>query len=204
MMREKTEQEIFWEGKFGLEYTDRNKILASQRCSFFSKVLQKTYGVQSICELGANKGHNLEAIRLLSQNFTMTGVEINKNAITFLKQIEGINAIQSSIQEYNSPTSFDLVFTCGVLIHINPDDLPVVYEKMYELSQRYILINEYFNPTPVEINYRGHTGKLFKRDFAGEMLDKYSQLNLIDYGFLWHRLEPAWDNTSWFLLEKRS
>jgi len=91
-----------------------------------------------------------------------------------------------------------------VLIHINPDMLDIVYEKLYNSSNRYILIAEYYNPTPVSISYRGHSDRLFKRDFAGEMLDKYDDLELLDYGFLYHRDKYFFqDDVSWFLLEKR-
>ena len=64
------------------------------------------------------------------------------------------------------------------------------------------MINEYFNPTPVSIPYRGHENKLFKRDFAGELIDSYS-LKLVDYGFVYSRdnLYPQ-DDMTWFLLEK--
>ena len=77
------------------------------------------------------------------------------------------------------------------------------YEKLYSVSTKYILLCEYFNPVPVEINYRGHSDRLFKRDFCGEMLDKYSDLKLIDYGFVYKR-DPAFslDNTNWFLMKK--
>ena len=63
---------------------------------------------------------------------------------------------------------------------------------------------EYYNPTPVEVTYRGNTGKLFKRDFAGELLDKYSDLELVDYGFIYHRDNcfPQ-DDITWFLMEKK-
>jgi spore coat polysaccharide biosynthesis protein SpsF len=56
----------------------------------------------------------------------------------------------------------------------------------------------------VEVPYRGNSGKLFKRDFAGEMLDRYSDLQLLDYGFGYHR-DPQFpvDDITWFLLEKR-
>lgn len=69
---------------------------------------------------------------------------------------------------------------------------------------RYILIAEYYNPVPVEVSYRGNSGKLFKRDFAGEMLDRYSDLQLLDYGFSYRR-DPQFptDDINWFLLEKR-
>ena len=33
----------------------------------------------------------------------------------------------------------------------------------------------------------GYKGELFKPDFAGEMLDQYQDLEIVDYGFVWHR-----------------
>jgi len=80
--------------------------------------------------------------------------------------------------------------------------LDAVYEKLYQPSSRYILVCEYYNTTPVAISYRGHTERLFKRDFAGEMLGKYSDLALIDYGFAYHRVHPTLDDITWFLMEK--
>ena len=55
------------------------------------------------------------------------------------------------------------------------------------------------------MSYRGHTEKLFKRDFAGEMLDRFNDLKLADYGFVYRRdmLFPQ-DDINWFLLEKHS
>ena len=74
---------------------------------------------------------------------------------------------------------------------------------MYRASRRYVLIAEYYNPAPVAIPYRGHENKLFKRDFAGEMLERYTDLHLVDYGFAYRR-DPVFpqDDISWFLLEK--
>ncbi|MBE8998092.1 MULTISPECIES: pseudaminic acid biosynthesis-associated methylase [unclassified Nostoc] len=202
-MRYKTEQELFWEGEFGTEYTARNQILPEQRQAFFAQVLQKTYGVQTICELGANQGHNLQAIANLSRNFQLTGVELNETAIAELGRIPGVQARQGSIQEFETDKQFDLVFTCGVLIHINPDELPLVYQKIYDISCRYILINEYYSTLPVEINYRGNTGKLFKRDFASEIMEYHrNKLLVLDYGFLWKKMNLYWDDTNWFLMEK--
>ena len=63
---------------------------------------------------------------------------------------------------------------------------------------------EYYSPAPVEVSYRGYSNKLFKRDFAGEMLKNYTDLELIDYGFLYHG-DPAFpqDDINWFLLKKK-
>ena len=90
-----------------------------------------------------------------------------------------------------------------VLIHINPNMLDVVYEKLHNSSNRYILIAEYYSQAPESIDYRGHSNQLMKRDFAGEMLDKYRDLILVDYGFVYHRDNYfQQDDNNWFLLEK--
>jgi pseudaminic acid biosynthesis-associated methylase len=202
-IRTKTEQERFWEGDFGITYTDRNSIRPEDRLPFFRKVLQETVGVISVCELGANRGHNLIAIQKLSPNFQLTGIELNEKAFSELSQQSNITAIHSSIQDFAPQETFDLLFICGVLIHLNPDDLTETYRKMFRLSSRYILINEYYNPTPTELTYRGHEKKLFKRDFGGEFIDANEiGVRVVDYGFLWQRLEPAWDNSTWWLFEK--
>jgi spore coat polysaccharide biosynthesis protein SpsF len=90
-----------------------------------------------------------------------------------------------------------------VLIHINPDSLPQVYDALYRAAGRYLLVCEYYNPSPVAINYRGHTDRLFKRDFCGEILDRHPDLKLIDYGFVYRR-DPnvPQDDVTWFLIEK--
>lgn len=203
--RPATAQELFWQGEFGSEYTERNAISPEARQPFFARVLGKTFGVSRICELGANRGHNLAAIRKLSANYQLTGVELNPQAVTLLGEQEGIRAIRSSILDFDSAEPFDLVYTCGVLIHLNPDDLPAVYRKIFALSARYVLINEYFNPVPVSLDYRGYTDRLFKRDFGKEFLEAtHHQARVADYGFLWQTVEPAWDNTTWWLFEKET
>jgi 2-polyprenyl-3-methyl-5-hydroxy-6-metoxy-1,4-benzoquinol methylase len=50
---------------------------------------------------------------------------------------------------------FDLVYTMGVLIHIHPDDVLENMKRMFHYSSRYVLIGEYFNRTPVMIEYQG-------------------------------------------------
>jgi len=203
IMMSVSEQTKFWQGSFGDEYTDRNIIGADDRKNYFARILSKTLGVKRICEYGANKGHNLEAISRLSRNYELTGVELNEKACEQMAKLPGIHAVHASLLEYRPTQPFDLTFICGVLIHLSPDDLPNAYRQLYETSGRYILINEYFNPVPVEIPYRGHQGKLFKRDFGGEFWDAHrDRVRLVDYGFLWKRVEPTWDDTNWWLFER--
>jgi pseudaminic acid biosynthesis-associated methylase len=206
MPSHRTEQEDFWAGAFGDAYVDRNSrcVYVARRTALFAKVLANTTGVQSIVELGANVGLNLLAIRNLLPEAALSGVEINTKAFHMLRQIGGVSAILGSILEHELEPA-DLAFTSGVLIHIAPDSLPTAYERLYKAAKRYVVVIEYYNSTPVEVTYRGHSGRLFKRDFAGEMINIYPDLYLRDYGFIYHR-DPAFpqDDITWFLMEKHS
>ena len=203
-----TPQEEFWAGDFGEEYISRNdgqELLASN-LNFFSRALKQANNLSSCLELGANIGMNLKALKLLYPKIELKAVEINPAAANLLAEfIDHANIFKGSIYEYPITNKVDLVLIKTVLIHINPEMLSTVYEKMYQASSRYILVCEYYNTTPVSITYRGHTDRLFKRDFAGEMLEKYSDLTLIDYGFAYHRIPPFLnDDITWFLMEKRA
>lgn len=203
-----TPQEEFWAGDFGKEYIGRNESqeLLASNLNFFSRALKQAGSISSCLELGANIGMNLKALKLLYPTIEMKAVEINPIAANLLGElIDARNVFQGSIFDYPATTKVDLVLIKTVLIHINPDMLNAVYEKMYQASNRYILVCEYYNTTPVAISYRGHPDRLFKRDFAGEMLDRYSDLALIDYGFAYHRIPPFMnDDITWFLMEKRA
>ena len=202
----KTEQEEFWQGNFGDEYVDRNQsdLLLASNTSFFSKVFNRTGKVGSIMEFGCNIGMNLKAIRALLPESNLSGIEINKRAVDDLNKWEGkAHVIEGSILDIELDTRFDLTLIKGVLIHINPERLDDVYTRLYNFSDKYICIAEYYNPTPVTIPYRGHDNRLFKRDFAGELMSKYSDLELVDYGFLYQN-DPIFpqDDITWFLMKK--
>lgn len=202
----KTQQEEFWAGEFGHNYITRNqsdKLLASN-LNFFTKALQQVGNINSLVEFGANVGMNLRAIKLLFPGIKLHGIEINNEAALQLAEVIGNkNVFTGSIFDYNADISFEVALIKGVLIHINPDMLSLVYEKLYRSATKFILVCEYYNPSPVSINYRGHNDRLFKRDFAGELLEKYNDLELVDYGFAYKR-DKAFpqDDITWFLLKK--
>jgi pseudaminic acid biosynthesis-associated methylase len=203
----KTEQEKFWANEFGTEYIERNQgeqLLASNLI-FFTKALQQAGRIESCIEFGANIGMNLKALKLLYPSIKLNAIEINENAANSLGDFIGKdNVYNGSIFEYNVESKVQLSLIKGVLIHINPNMLQKVYEQLYNSSEKFILIAEYYNPTPVSLNYRGHDDRLFKRDFAGEFLDKYQDTELIDYGFSYRR-DPAFpqDDITWFLIKKK-
>lgn len=203
----KTEQEEFWSGIFGSEYIHRNSgedALASN-LNFFSHALSRASEIESCIEFGSNVGVNLKALKLLYPQLELQAVEINEKAVEHLKNFIPSSGIHhKSILDFKPESTCDLVLIKGVLIHINPDELKTVYDRLVAASHRYILVAEYYNPTPVSVPYRGHSDRLFKRDFVGEIMEKYPQLELIDYGFVYHR-DPCFpqDDITWFLLEKR-
>ena len=209
-MSYQTEQETFWSGEFGNDYIERNgctkKSLAAV-IRLYTEVLSRTGEIKSMIELGANIGNNLKAVRSLLPDIEAAAVEINHKAASLLREDpffeQPVQVLEQSILDYVPVQTYDLALISGVLIHIHPDKLQDVYEKLYQSSKKYICITEYYNPTPVEVPYRGHAGRLFKRDFAGEFLDRYPDCRLVDYGFVYHR-DPVFplDDATWFLICK--
>ena len=169
----------------------------------FAQIFRRTSGITSLLELGANVGLNLLALKSLMPGARLQAVEINACAYAQLSKIPGVEATHGSLLGYRPRKPADLAFTSGVLIHIDPARLADAYRALYESATRYLLICEYYNPTPIEVIYRGHSGKLFKRDFAGELLERYADLELLDYGFIYRRdpIFPA-DDVTWFLMRK--
>lgn len=207
MVKFKTEQEQFWAGEFGDLYCGRNrgeKFIAIQ-VDYFSKIFARTQSINSVIEFGANIGENLKAIRTLLPEADLAAVEINRKAVKELRKWakQSVKIYHESIFDFKVDKKRDFVFTKGVLIHLNPNKLNLAYEILYKTSKKYICIGEYYNPTLVQVNYRGNSDRLFKRDFAAEIMKKYKDLTLIDYGFCYHGDNNfPQDDITWFLFEK--
>lgn len=206
-MNYRTEQEAFWAGDFGDDYIDRNQgdALLAANLNFFVKALRDARGIDTCIEFGANIGMNIRALRLLHPTIEAHGIEINSQAADRLAELIPPDHVhRTSILDFEPSRTWNLVLIKGVLIHINPDALATVYDKLVESSDRYLLVAEYYNPSPVSIPYRGHAERLFKRDFAGEIMDRHPRMQLLDYGFAYRR-DPNFpqDDITWFLMEKR-
>jgi pseudaminic acid biosynthesis-associated methylase len=202
----RTDQERFWAGEFGDAYIERNvedQIVAGNT-ALFARALARVGPISSVIEFGANIGLNLRSLKHLYPEAALSGVEINAQAATVLRSLIGPeNVHEGSILDLQLDRKSDLALIKGVLIHMNPEVLQEVYEKLFQAASKYILICEYYNPSPVVVNYRGHHERLFKRDFAGEILDKFPSTRLLDYGFVYRR-DPTFplDDITWFLLSK--
>ena len=200
-----SEQEKFWSGSFGDQYIDRNQSIdwVESNFYFFKYIFKNIDDLSSLIEFGANIGLNIEAIAKIYPEVTIHAVEINKQASEILSGKKICSVSNCSIHDYEPNKKYELSLVKGVLIHLNPEELPSTYKKIFESSSKYILIAEYYNPKPIAIDYRGHKNKLFKRDFAGEMMNMYKNLELVDYGFSYHKDKTApQDDLTWFLLKK--
>ena len=178
MSRDFTEQELFWLGEFGDTYVDRNKgdVRLASRISLFAEIIKKVKRINSILEFGANIGLNLKALKLLRPEIELFGLEINQKAVEELENFAVV--IKKSIFDFDCSIKKDFVLSKGLLIHLSPDLLSLAYDKLYYSSNKYICLVEYYNPVPLEIEYRGHKNKLFKMEYPILTREMCNMLNI--------------------------
>tara|TARA_B100000459_G_scaffold141942_1_gene102173 strand:- start:79 stop:708 length:630 start_codon:yes stop_codon:yes gene_type:complete len=208
-MIDKNKQIDAWRGEFGDSYTDRNTT-DLERMANVTRAFQEILGhiadspPVSILEVGANLGGNIRALKTLT-DARLFAVEPNGKARGIMMDDGVLPAAQVADATADDLPfengEIDLVFTSGVLIHIPHEDVERVYEEMHRVAGRYVLSIEYFSPTPVSIPYRGETDLLFKRDFGGQWLDMFDELEHIANGFFWKRTTGL-DDVTWWLFRK--
>src|SRR6056297_3030045 len=158
MMSYITEQEEFWAGDFGIEYIDRNNSeqLLYSKVALWAQMLRAANDVKSMREFGCNIGLNLVALKRINPSLELSGYEINKAAAKQAGSFGVAKITNDSILNKIDDDPVNLTFTVSVLIHINPEFLTRVYDNLVNGTNRYVLIAEYYNPSPINIIYRGH------------------------------------------------
>jgi pseudaminic acid biosynthesis-associated methylase len=200
------EQQNFWSTEYAEAYRKKNASFDLEMgIKAWAEMLKSISGITSVLEFGSNIGRNINFLNHLLPEAKKSIIELNSEAYQFvINQYNIYRSFNGPIVETDFDSeSFNLTFIQGVLIHIHPDDLLANMKKIYELSSKYILIGEYFNRTPVMIEYQGEQNKLFKRDF-GKMFIENFNVNLVDYGFLWGHIydKAGFDDITWWLFEK--
>jgi len=200
------EQQAFWAQDYAKDYIQKNsEFNQALGIEAWERMIAKTSGITSVLECGCNIGRNIGSLNTILPQAEKSIIEISQPAFQFVTQHYNIqHGFHGSILESNLVGKFDLVFTMGVLIHIHPDDLIANMQKVFSYSKKYLLIGEYFNRTPVMIEYQGQKNRLFKRDFGKLFLENFSA-ELIDYGFVWGHIydDAGFDDITWWLFEKR-
>jgi pseudaminic acid biosynthesis-associated methylase len=193
-----TAQEKFWEGDFGTAYTTRNDTTSwKARVPFWHQILELTKP-HSVLEIGCNAGLNLNAIRHVDPALALYGCDINQEALR--KAIwQGHNVVEVSVFDLGDDPweRFDLAFTAGVLIHIAPADIERAMRSIIASSKRHVLAVEYADDKEVEVPYRGHSERLWRRPF-GQMYQDLG-LKLVAEG---EAPTDAFDRCNWWCLKK--
>ena len=190
--RNTTAQLQEWQGDFGRDYTDRNFLTPQQ----VDDLWRKNYGVSRtdlnlrffqgvpkearILEVGCNIGNQLLLLQQLGYS-NLHGVEVQAYALDIARsRAHGISLVQSTAFDIPYKDQyFDLVFTAGVLIHIDPADLPVALAEIHRCTRSLIIGTEYYAPKITEVTYREHRGLLWKTDYAQEYLSRFPDLQLV-------------------------
>ena len=196
----KTEQENFWAGAFGTEYSRRNSFdfegwnawylenFGKSKEAINHEFLTDLPRDARILEVGCNVGQQLHCLQRMG--FTnLYGVELQPSAVEEChRRFPDLNVIVGS--GFDLPFKdafFDLVFTNGVLIHIAPDHLPKIMSEVYRCTGKYIWGFEYYSETVKEIPYRGNRNVLWKANYRKMYLDAFSLLaeaKVVDYPYI--------------------
>jgi len=184
-----------WGGKFGKEYTDRNQYDPETRVDGFREMIP--FDAHYILEVGCNYGNNLASLEMIGKD--AIGVEPNEYAMAkgqkLLRKIIPGNAYRLPF----ATASFDLVMTCGVLIHIPPERIDEAMAEIQRVSRRYILTIEYMGKDPDILNeqgmkmYRGQRDMMWKRESY-----RWTTATLVKSG----KLGRQWDYADWLLHDK--
>lgn len=190
-----------WIGEFGNDYTARNtRETVPARHDMWRTMMPRH--IESILEVGANIGLNLEAISQFS-SAQLYACEPNDTARAELASIlEPANIRSDFADKLGWPdNSMDLVFTSGVLIHIPPDKLEASLKEINRVANRYVICGEYFAPSEEMIPYRGHNDALWRRDYGSLFMDACPDLHPLGTLFAWKRTTGL-DNLTFWIFEK--
>ncbi|KKM70072.1 hypothetical protein LCGC14_1444360 [marine sediment metagenome] len=194
-MRENSKQSQAWASEFGKEYTDRNNMSIEEMDTMY----EKQYGISRsdmnhqflgymdrnirILEVGSNIGLQLQFLQKAGFK-NLYGIEISPYAVELSKSLtKNVNIIQGYAQDMPFKDNyFDVVFTSGVLIHINPDEVSDIMREMYRCTMFFIWGFEYFSYELQAIKYREAketTDLLWKADFPKLFRRSFPDLVLI-------------------------
>jgi len=197
-------QGLAWAGEFGDQYTERNIINYQNHLPIWLRVVRElgpSWRDLSVLEVGCNRGHNLTALSFLGIDY-LVGIDINKLALSEAKKTHYHAQYGNVLNIPFDYSSFDLVFTMGVLIHIAPKNLATAIQEMYRVSRRYVLAIEYPAKEEVVVPYRGSNEMLWKRDFQKEFTDTCPSLQLVKHWSWGTKEKPFYDRVDGWLFEK--
>ena len=161
--------------------------------------------IESVLEVGSNMGLQLNCFEKMGYFSKICGLEVQRHAISESKKVfpnASYDIVQGIAEDIPfKDSSFDLLATNGVLIHISPDNLDKVLREIYRCSKKYIFGCEYYDDKHTEINYRGHDSLLWRGNFCSEYLNRFHDLRIVKQESF-EGVEKKSNRYTAFLLEK--
>jgi len=152
-----------YDSKLWNEYTDNNKNTEHKELSKLIYHISLSLGSKQICEVGCNVGNNLSEF---PKDYDVNGIDLNECALEQArKKYPFFNFKHTSNDKmpYEDST-FDIVFTRGVLIHIPKENLFLVMSEMTRISKKWIFNLEYFGEDDKMIDWKRGENLLWYRN----------------------------------------
>lgn len=186
-----------WRGRFGRAYTRRNIVDWRDRFVGFYEMTGHL-GLNSILEVGCNRGHNLHALQAVYPHATVRGIEPQRYARRLARR-DGLQVDVGDVYDTRHATNaFDLVVTCGVLVHVPPVRRQEALRELARVSRRFLLTIDYFAHTDAPVAYRGKRDMLWKADYGAHYLNAVPGLTVVRTG----DLDENFDRSRYWLLQK--
>jgi len=144
------------------EYTDQNEKSEENPSSFIYHAVL-TLGAKNVLEAGCNIGNNLKDF---PRYFNVEGFDMNEYAINKCKKrYPDFKFNVGSITKIPCPdSSFDVVFTRTVLIHIPPNEMKQAMDELMRVSKKWIFNIEFFGENEDMINWKRGSDLLWYRN----------------------------------------
>jgi SAM-dependent methyltransferase len=104
----------------------------------------------SILEVGCGAGRNLKALRDTDPGVSLSGLDISPAAIANAKHhVPSADLKVGSLYDLSqhADSSFDVVFTSGVLMHVPHDEVEATIREMHRLARRAVVHFELHGPS---------------------------------------------------------
>lgn len=145
------------------EYTDENTESIQENLSKFVFNSVLILGGKRVLEAGCNIGNNLSEFPV---DFDVNGLDMNEKALNKCKEkYPSFKFEKGSVLEIPFPdSSFDVVFTRGVLIHISPDNIEKSTAELLRVSKKWVFNLEYFGEDNKMIKWKRGDDLLWYRN----------------------------------------
>ncbi|HQF94886.1 MAG TPA: methyltransferase domain-containing protein [Microthrixaceae bacterium] len=195
--------EQLWQGEFGDRYVERNSVDYPARRGFWERTIAR-YSAGTILEVGCAHGDNFRYLDGLVDLGRTCGIDINEHGLLTLRdQSPNVSAVRGAARHLPvRARSFDTVFTIGLLIHQPDSTLPAVMRELARCSRRWVMFGEYSSVEPTEIEYRGLSGVLFKRDYVSIFEETCPEYRHVDTEELTLEAD-GFDRVTWGVFERR-